>query len=661
MDPIPIWKAQLLERRRREEEEGRRKEEEALQKLAKIPAWQQELMERRKSRPRPRPQQNARLLQAPRPQQAKEPDSGSALSPEPEPPDGAVLQENISPINCNPFVRQEQWRRQAEQGARLGPRATWARDGPLQGPKGPPRPRAWHDSVPRLHDTDPSLTRSAEDLSSLGKAEGEARPGRVSRLLSRFGQQRGLASRSRSTDTILRCRPKDGPSPAQPDKRGASSSSSHSFQAPPGARAYPAPQQDESPEPESPPALGPWDSAGLSYVEAQSPGSRQGPRFREGLSLGPWEGQGSEDIRLGSWRGPSSREELGTEPALPQDPSLEPPSCCCPGDMAQAPEPSQLGGQAQAMGPLWEPGPCLESGPWAQAPEPCQDLGSQGQAPGPCLEPEPCQVPRPHGEPETSLDPGDQAPRPYGEPEPRQAPRPRGEPEASLVPGDLAPRAQGPCLEPGGRAYHPSPPAGGRASCSCAEQPQGRGPAVRAGKRQEAEAGPRASMSGLQEAGGRWRGLRPGRGPPGRAGRTITITPRRAAAGARGQASGDVPQAPPVPAPAPAPGARRYPTAEQILVIGGYRSLRRSCLVKEGGDRRKLNISFNDGELESTFEYPSELALLAEFGPDEDETPLPARSPEEIEEEEEEDDEMGASAIGRSIRGKPLLVDESCR
>lgn len=163
---------------------------------------------------------------------------------------------------------------------------------------------------------------------------------------------------------------------------------------------------------------------------------------------------------------------------------------------------------------------------------------------------------------------------------------------------------------------------------------------------------------------GPWGGGRPGLQPPRKAGRTITINPRKMAASRGAAENGTEP--PPAPAPSPAaPAKKRYPTAEEILVIGGYLSLRRSCLVKAGTTRRKLNITFNESE--SIFEYPSELALLAEFGAGEDEVLPQPREPQEEEEEEEEEalvsrlEAPGSPVIRRAVRRKPLLVDESCR
>ncbi|XP_078073576.1 uncharacterized protein LOC144496873 [Mustelus asterias] len=162
-------------------------------------------------------------------------------------------------------------------------------------------------------------------------------------------------------------------------------------------------------------------------------------------------------------------------------------------------------------------------------------------------------------------------------------------------------------------------------------------------------------------------------GPQRKSGKTITINPRKMAANKTPPASGVTAEngVAPLPGtqPAAVPGAptkKRYPTVEEIQVIGGYLTLRRSCLVKTGGSRGKLTISFNDCELESTFEYPSELTLLAELGPDQEEEPSQTREAEEEEEVEEQAlaRRLGVdktSTVGTAIRRKPRFVDENCR
>ncbi|CAM4570770.1 unnamed protein product [Lepidochelys kempii] len=57
---------------------------------------------------------------------------------------------------------------------------------------------------------------------------------------------------------------------------------------------------------------------------------------------------------------------------------------------------------------------------------------------------------------------------------------------------------------------------------------------------------------------------------------------------------------------------KRYPTVNEIEVIGGYLSLERSCMSKMGCRRKKMKISFNETSLQTTFEYPSESSLVEE-------------------------------------------------
>ncbi|XP_074066672.1 taperin [Macrotis lagotis] len=57
---------------------------------------------------------------------------------------------------------------------------------------------------------------------------------------------------------------------------------------------------------------------------------------------------------------------------------------------------------------------------------------------------------------------------------------------------------------------------------------------------------------------------------------------------------------------------KRYPTVHEIEVIGGYLSLKKSCLTKIGSSRKKMKISFNEKSLQTTFEYPSESSLVQE-------------------------------------------------
>ncbi|XP_062342696.1 phostensin [Osmerus eperlanus] len=163
---------------------------------------------------------------------------------------------------------------------------------------------------------------------------------------------------------------------------------------------------------------------------------------------------------------------------------------------------------------------------------------------------------------------------------------------------------------------------------------------------------------------------------PGKRGATITITPRKAAAD--GQAAGPIPPNTSKTSPtstftpktlsqlptlteAGVGGKKRYPTAEEIQVIGGYQNLDRSCLTKSRGTSKGVKVCFDEAQLERVCEYPSETSLLSS-------TPHPhPQDKAEVrrEEEEEEEEERGicgpknTRSVGAAT-GRVLRVDESC-
>lgn len=150
----------------------------------------------------------------------------------------------------------------------------------------------------------------------------------------------------------------------------------------------------------------------------------------------------------------------------------------------------------------------------------------------------------------------------------------------------------------------------------------------------------------------------PGVGGPRRSGHTFTVNPRRSAPPAS-------PATPATPAPGdPAvlgAGKKRYPTAEEILVLGGYLRLSRSCLVKGSPERhhKQLRISFSETALETTYQYPSESSVLEELGPEPEAPRPPAAQPDD--EEDEEELLLLQPGLRGGLRTKALLVDESCR
>ncbi|KAI1886097.1 hypothetical protein AGOR_G00210510 [Albula goreensis] len=154
-----------------------------------------------------------------------------------------------------------------------------------------------------------------------------------------------------------------------------------------------------------------------------------------------------------------------------------------------------------------------------------------------------------------------------------------------------------------------------------------------------------------------------------RRGNTITINPKKSGAGPASAATPAVTKSSPaVPSASPNgvkdKGKKRYPTVEEIEVIGGYQMLEKSCLAKSSGTQKTVKVCFDEAELEWVFEYPSESSVLASFPS----LPLPGPEGEEEKEEvDDEDDEEDKGAFLRSSkilgagRGRVLRVDESCR
>ncbi|XP_040500892.1 phostensin isoform X2 [Ursus maritimus] len=153
----------------------------------------------------------------------------------------------------------------------------------------------------------------------------------------------------------------------------------------------------------------------------------------------------------------------------------------------------------------------------------------------------------------------------------------------------------------------------------------------------------------------------PGVGAPRRSGHTFTVNPRRSVP----------PVAPPTPAtPAaadaavPGAGKKRYPTAEEILVLGGYLRLSRSCLVKGSPERhhKQLKISFSETALETTYQYPSESSVLEELGPEPEAPSAPSPTAAQPDDDDEEEELLLLQReLQGGLRTKALIVDESCR
>uniref|UniRef100_A0A3Q1GVH6 Zinc finger CCCH domain-containing protein 13-like n=1 Tax=Acanthochromis polyacanthus TaxID=80966 RepID=A0A3Q1GVH6_9TELE len=58
------------------------------------------------------------------------------------------------------------------------------------------------------------------------------------------------------------------------------------------------------------------------------------------------------------------------------------------------------------------------------------------------------------------------------------------------------------------------------------------------------------------------------------------------------------------------PAKKKYPTVEEIEVIGGYQNLEKSCLIKNRGTPKRGKVCFDEDQLEQVCEYPSETFML---------------------------------------------------
>ncbi|XP_034016279.1 uncharacterized protein ppp1r18 [Thalassophryne amazonica] len=111
--------------------------------------------------------------------------------------------------------------------------------------------------------------------------------------------------------------------------------------------------------------------------------------------------------------------------------------------------------------------------------------------------------------------------------------------------------------------------------------------------------------------------IRSASGGKAKRGATITITPKKTARGGvkavtpTGSTTTKTPALQAQSASAEPP-KKKYPTVEEIEVIGGYQNLEKSCLVKNKGSPKKAaKVYFDEDQLEQVCEYPSESSMLA--------------------------------------------------
>ncbi|XP_060706532.1 phostensin-like [Hemiscyllium ocellatum] len=732
MTSPPQWKVQLLERKRRDEEEGRRREKEEQERLARIPAWKREIIERRRARLWP----GSSPSEIPAEGQAGPSPTGCTAKigtdgTEPEAcvtvaTDSVVVWENIGPLRQNHFIQREKQRKsgleleQAPLGVPgtelssqapgvtviLGDDMTIIESRPgLPGTKGKPPSVNGDACQPDLRSP---LSRSAEDLNCFGRcqaevgAEGPGR-GRVTRLLSRFGQRgrprvaeggsgEGVEaparpSRSRSTENIL-------------ERRGRSGAASSSV--PPGCAH--APGRGRRPQSRSPPSPPRTVSAFRSRFEARSatetPGraypisaEAQVTRLRSRGLVEEGGGGRGEGGQPGPVSGDSRRLDPNAGSGPAGDIKAEPGEAQALADGEAVPSEQPQQPQLEASAPLLLSSPTSPENVSAlSSPRPQQPVSAASSS---CAEQAPAAAAASCLPAITSAAATDR--RYTGEAGPSGG-QPVPGPEKPAVP-DPGPEPDVTQGEPSIDMSGPQPPTAGprevRLPAFTVLASRGRGGGGGARDTEGTTDGglglkgtwsptPSRHAAGAVTEDGEGR-LRPtfSPAPQRKSGRTITINPRKMAtsktppSGNATMTENGTSGTPPAVSPA-TPAKKRYPTAEEIQVIGGYLTLQRSCLVKSGISRGKFSISFNDGELETTFEYPSELALLSELGPDSEETPAavtsrnrePANTTAADDEDEEEVEEgvlarrLGVdktSSVGAAVRRKPLLVDGNYR
>nr|XP_048674398.1 phostensin [Caretta caretta] len=776
---LPEWKLQLLERKRKEEEEARRREREQQDRMAKMPAWKREIIERRRAK-----QGSGASFSDPEgggggagPPSAVVGLPSSGMGQE----ESAVLQEKIGPVHQNPFIQLEKRRKEtaAPEAEPAGAKAKQLMELYSQRPgvrtlradnviiiesvpgAAPPgaerRAEAKSGSVESLNEllarrggsvteiragevfiVKSALSRSVEDLNSFGQSHGEAdcqlglpeqRRGRVSKLLSRFGQEdppphplRSLSTENLADGSYERPLAARKP-PGSAQRRSGTPSPPRDL---PGLAPSPPPftvasyrsQFEARSEawPESPPRRSPTGKAWGREAASPERGARldggspglvvPGPRSREANS--PDRGAWHCGNTLAMVPGPQ-----GTEAASPERGTRGDGNAMAPGPRgreAASPERgARLGGGALAVGLGLQAreaaspergarlgGSALAVGSGLQAreaasPERGARLGGGALVVGLGLQA------REAASPERRDGAGDGSGAVIPGPPGREVASPdsggradNGDASSSGPPADtildaeaqakavaslrlhsrnsfvVVPRraAASPPPDPGEARQETStsPPkaAAAPASTSSSSSPSREQLPLPASTEEPAEGeAMRRGGRGPRELGGP--SALPHPAVQRRSGNTITINPRKAPApavenGVEGEGGPAAPEKA-----AGAPLKKRYPTAEEIQVIGGYLSLSKSCLAKNDPHRKKLKISFSESQLERTFQYPSEGSLLEEFGPPEESDVLASASPHGEDDEEEEELLLLHRGLPGVLRTKSLIVDESCR
>ncbi|KAM7136634.1 phostensin [Molossus nigricans] len=604
MATIPDWKLQLLARRRQEEAAIRGREKAERERLSQMPAWKRGLLERRR----------AKLGLCPG---EPSPVSGTTEAGPPDPDKSAVLLEAIGPVHQNRFIRQErqQQQQQQQQQRRSDELLADRRSGPLEA-------REWRPSPGEMRDPSPKGRESREERLS----PKEARERRLGVGGARESSLRPLEAWDRRQ------------SPVEAGDRISRPSEVQKWRLSPGL-AEPQEQslrRKEVVESRLSPAESDSQQFGLTEAHKWTPDSTESQEqsliqleaSECRLSSGEERKDCSEECGRREDR-PAPRmapeETTGLLETLPR----QAPDSSSEGVQAAGPSPSPADGEGDPRlteGWKWT----LHSGKvreWTP-----RDTETQTQKPAPSESAE-----KHLGPLDTEAGEGEAEKEDVGA---------QGRPLSTLQN-----RGSVPC---------PLPPEGAGTGGSRPQEEEAveLRPPPQAPLSPPPPAPPTPQSSGDPLMSRLFYGVKagPGVGAPRRSGHTFTVNPRRSAP----------PAAPATPATrdaaVPGAGKKRYPTAEEISVLGGYLRLSRSCLVKGSPERhhKQLKISFSETALETTYQYPSESSVLEELGPEPEAPSAPSASAALPDDDDEEEEELQPGLQG-GLRTKALIVDESCR
>lgn len=536
------------------------------------------------------------------------PGPGNSEPGPPEPDESAVLLEAIGPVHQNRFIRQERQQQQQRHEELLAERKPW----PLE-------PREWRPSAGESQDQSPKGKEAREERLSPREAR-DRRPG---------------------TGAARECSPK--PVESQDWRQSPGEGGDQNSRMPEAQRWRLSPADALEPRVQSPRSFEVAESKpGPGESDSRNPGLAEACVGQPGP--GAAQEQSSVQLEAVDWRLHPGGESI---------------------DLAE-----ECRGQGESPAP-WVPPEEISGSPGTPLSKDfqdsvCRSLGAAKQRPGPAEDGD--SSPRPSEGWKWTLSSGKarewtardtEAPSPKPELQPRVVEA--GDREAEEELEGLA-KEEGalsrPQIAPQGCSSVPSP-----------LPPEDAGsPAGSSGQQQEEEAAqlqpPPPAPAAPQPSGDPlmsrlFYGVKagPGVGAPRRSGHTFTVNPRRSMP----------PATPATPAPSdadaavPAAGKKRYPTAEEILVLGGYLRLSRSCLAKGSPERhhKQLKISFSETALETTYQYPSESSVLEELGPEPEVPSASAALPDD--EEDEDEPPLLPPGLRGGLRTKALLVDESCR